>query len=65
MHMEPLTEGEIAALGRQLELEEFLAKKYAAYALMVDDPQLKTKFEQYAAVHRNHTASLRAMAGAS
>lgn len=35
-------------------MEQTLVKKFALYAQMTTDPQLKTQFEQNSAKHQNH-----------
>lgn len=42
----PLTSKELSAIEDQLGVEQTLVKKFALYAQMTTDPQLKTQFEQ-------------------
>ena len=49
-----LTSKELSAIESQLAAERTLAKKFALYAQMTDDPQLRTQFEQNAARHQTH-----------
>ncbi len=42
------------AIEDQLNSEQLLIKKYKAYATMCSDPQIRTKFENYASEHQNH-----------
>ena len=50
----PLTSKELSAIQDQLTVEQTLVKKFALYAQMTQDPQLKTQFEQNSARHQNH-----------
>ena len=50
----PLTSKELSAIEDQLGVEQTLVKKFALYAQMTTDPQLKTQFEQNSAKHQNH-----------
>ena len=45
---------ELSAIEDQLGVEQTLVKKFALYAQMTTDPQLKTQFEQNSAKHQNH-----------
>ena len=56
--MSKLSEKELAMLEDQLGYEQVLVKKYKAYALATDDPQVKSKSEQIAAAHLNHYEKL-------
>lgn len=49
-----LTTKELAAIEDQLTAEQTLVKKYAMYAQLTTDPQLKTQFENNSAKHQNH-----------
>lgn len=50
----PLTSKELSAIEDQLATEQTLVKKFAHYAQMTTDPQLKTQFETNSARHQNH-----------
>ena len=52
--MANLTNKELMAIEDQLNSEQLLIKKYKAYATMCSDPQIRTKFENYASEHQNH-----------
>ena len=56
--MTSLTEKELSSLEDLLAAEEILVRKYQTYASMATDPQIRSKFQQYAAKHRNHYTRL-------
>jgi len=49
-----LTARELAALEGLLAAQRNLSEKYGRYARAAEDPQLRVRFEQIAASHRNH-----------
>ena len=59
----PLTSKELSAIEEQLNVEQVLIKKYALYATMTSDPQLKIQFENNSAKHQNHYNRLLAQLG--
>ena len=53
-----ITDGELSALERRFRDETHLVREYAKSAKLCADPQLKTKFQETAAIHRAHCLAL-------
>lgn len=49
-----MTTKELTAIKEQLSIEQAMIKKYKSYAQMCADPEIRTKFENFAAHHENH-----------
>ena len=58
MSMSKITEKELAGLEEPLERERSLARQYALYAQLCDDPQLRTKCQELASRHCGHYQGL-------
>ena len=56
--MPNLTTKELDFLTDLMKAEQLAVKKLKHYASQVSDPQLRTKFEQAAALHQNHYNTL-------
>ena len=56
--MSKITEKELAGLEEPLERERSLARQYALYAQLCDDPQLRTKCQELASRHCGHSQGL-------
>lgn len=53
-----ITDEELSALERRFRDEANLVQEYAKNAKLCTDPQLKTKFQETAAIHRAHCLAL-------
>ena len=56
--MAPITDNELSSLESMFRAEQRLLQEYAQYARLCEDPQLKTKFQETAALHRAHCLTL-------
>ena len=56
--MPNLTEKELDAIEKQLTAEDLLIKKYKSLAVLSQEPQLKTQYEQIAGQHQPHLERL-------
>ncbi|MCI8650586.1 MAG: spore coat protein [Anaerotruncus sp.] len=54
----PMTTKEFLMLEEQLKEERLLVKKYAYYARLASDPQLRHRFESNCAVHQRYCDQL-------
>lgn len=52
--MSKLTEKELSAIEDSLSAEQVVIKKYQTYAMLCNDPQLKSRCEEIAKKHQRH-----------
>ena len=56
--MAPITDSELSSLESMFRTEQRLLREYTQYARLCEDPQLKTRFQETAALHRTHCLTL-------